>query len=288
MQKECDDNLNELNYTIPPEYSGRMLKEYLRTLKLSATMIRKIKVTGMYLDGKQISARGLLIEGAKLTLMLPEEKSENIPPMDIPLNILYEDEWLLIVDKPKNMPTHPSKGNSLPTLANAVMAKFGGDFVFRSITRLDRDTSGLVLIAKDAITANLLSNEIKQGRMFKRYVALVTGIPSCKHGIIDAPIRRECEGSMKRIVAEDGKSARTEYFVIKEIDGNSLCNVILHTGRTHQIRVHFAHIGHPLVGDFLYGKRLDSGYYLRCSELKFIHPHTGLELNITVQKDDSE
>ena len=162
------------------------------------------------------------------------------------------------------------------------MAKYNGDFVFRSITRLDRDTSGLVLIAKDANTANLLYREIKLGRVYKRYVALVTGVPKKEHGIIDAPIRREAEGSMKRIVSPDGKSAITEYLV-KEIRGeNALCDVILHTGRTHQIRVHFAHIGHPLLGDFLYGERRDEGYFLRCSELRFTHPHTKEAVNIRI------
>ncbi len=259
-----------------------MLREYLRTLGLSATMIRKIKANGMFLDGRAVTARAVLNEGMELRLLLPEEKSENIPPMDIPLNIVYEDEWLLVVDKPKNMPTHPSKGNNLPTLANAVMAKYGGDFVFRSITRLDRDTSGLVLIAKDAITANRLSSEIKHGRMYKRYAALVDGIPEKEHGIIDAPIRRECEGSIKRVVADDGKPAKTEYFIKETVDGNALCDVILHTGRTHQIRVHFSYIGHPLIGDFLYGKRLEDGYFLRCCELRLIHPHTNEELNIKI------
>lgn len=252
----------------------KTLKEFLPTLGLSVTLIRKIKHCGIFVDGEACTVRKTVKRGSKITLILPQEKSEGIEPIDIPINVVYEDEWLLVVDKPTNMPTHPSRGNSLPTLANAVMAKFGGDFVFRSITRLDRDTSGLVLIAKDANTANLLSKEIKQGRIYKRYVALVSGIPEKDHDIIDAPIRREEEGSMKRIVAPDGKRAITEYF-IREIQGeNALCDVILHTGRTHQIRVHFAHIGHPLLGDFLYGERHDEGYFLRCSELHFKHPHT--------------
>ncbi|MBO5315241.1 MAG: RluA family pseudouridine synthase [Clostridia bacterium] len=260
----------------------KTLKEYLPTLGLSVTLIRKIKHCGIFVDGESCTVRKTVKQGSKITLILPDEKSDGIEPIDIPLNVVYEDDWLLVVDKPTNMPTHPSRGNNLPTLANAVMAKYKGDFVFRSITRLDRDTSGLVLIAKDANTTNLLSKEIKRGRMYKRYVDLVAGIPKKEHGIIDAPIRREAEGSMKRIVSPDGKPAVTEYFV-KEIRGeNTLCDVILHTGRTHQIRVHFAHIGHPLLGDFLYGERRDEGYYLRCSELRFTHPHTKEAVNIRI------
>ena len=273
--------MNKLEYIADIE-KEMMLKEYLPSLGLSVTLIKKIKRSGIFVDGIPCTVRATIKKGSKITLCLPEEKSEGIPPIEIPLNIVYEDEWILVVDKPTNMPTHPSRGNSLPTLANAVMAKYDGDFVFRSITRLDRDTSGLVLIAKDANTANHLSREIKQGRMYKKYEALVSGIPERKYDVIDAPIRREEEGSMKRIVAPDGKQAITEYYVKEICDGNALCDVILHTGRTHQIRVHFAHIGHPLLGDFLYGERREEGYYLKCRELRFTHPKNGEELTITV------
>ena len=273
--------MKALEYTAELE-GEKTLKEYLPTLGLSVTLIRKIKRSGIFVDGIPCTVRAKITNGSKIKLILPEEKSDGIPPMDIPLNIVYEDEYILVVDKPKNMPTHPSKGNNLPTLANAVMAYYGSDFVFRSITRLDRDTSGLVLIAKDAICANLLSREIKQGRVYKRYVALLSGIPKDPHGIISAPIRREHEESIKRIVATDGKEATTEYFVKEIIGENALCDVILHTGRTHQIRVHMAYIGHALLGDFLYGERSDDGYYLRCSEIGFIHPMTNEYLSIKV------
>ena len=273
--------MNSLEYVADIK-KEMMLKEYLPTLGLSVTLIKKIKRAGIFVDGVPCTVRAKIKCGSKITLCLPEEKSEGIPPIEIPLNIVYEDDWILVVDKPTNMPTHPSRGNSLPTLANAVMAKFDGDFVFRSITRLDRDTSGLVLIAKDANTANRLSTEIKQGRMYKKYEALISGVPKNEHDIIDAPIRREEEGSMKRIVAPDGKAAITEFWVKEIRNGNAVCDVILHTGRTHQIRVHFAHIGHPLLGDFLYGERRDEGYYLRCRELRFKHPQNGEELIITI------
>ena len=273
--------MNALEYEVSLE-GEKTLKEYLPTLGLSVTLIRKIKREGIFVDGVPCTVRAKVRQGSKIRLLLPEEKSEGIPPMDIPLNIVYEDKNLLIVDKPKNMPTHPSKGNNLPTLANGVMAKYGGDFVFRSITRLDRDTSGLVLIAKDQITANLLSREIKQGRVFKKYLALASGHLEKDHEIIDAPIRREREGEMKRIVAPDGKRAVTEYFVKQKTDENTLCEIVLHTGRTHQIRVHFAHIGHHLVGDFLYGERSDEGYFLRCVELGFTHPETKEYISVKV------
>ena len=273
--------MKKLEYTVDID-GEKTIKEYLPTLGLSVTLVRKIKREGIFVDGVPCTVRAKIKRGSHLTLNLPEEKSEGIPPMDIPLKIVYEDNSLLIVDKPKNMPTHPSKGNNLPTLANAVMARYGGDFVFRSITRLDRDTSGLVLIAKDQISASLLSREIKQGRVFKKYLAHASGRIESDHGIIDAPIRREREGEMKRIVSPDGKRAITEYFVKQKNEESTLCEVVLHTGRTHQIRVHFAHLGHPLVGDFLYGERRDEGYFLRCVELGFTHPKTKEYISVKV------
>jgi 23S rRNA pseudouridine1911/1915/1917 synthase len=209
--------------------------------------------------------RATVQNGDRIEIRFPGEASEGIPPMDLPLEILYEDAHLIAVCKPRNMPTHPSKGNSLPTLANAVMHYFGEDFTFRAVTRLDRDTSGIVLIAKTQYAAARLSEDMKAGKFKKIYTAIVGGVPEEKEGRIDAPIRREREGEMRRIVAEDGKRAVTDYQVIQvRKDGNAVLSLRLHTGRTHQIRVHMAHIGHPLLGDGKYGVNRDDkkkGYH---------------------------
>ena len=263
----------------------RTLKEYLPTLGLSATLIKKIKQAGIYVDGIPCTVRAKVKNGSEIKLILPEEKSEGIPPMDIPLNVVYEDEFLLVIDKPKNMPTHPSKGNNLPTLANGVMAKFGGNFVFRAVNRLDRDTSGLVLIAKDEISASKLSASMKKGLFTKKYLCKTDGIPSPLEGRINAPIRRLEEGNIKRIVAEDGKRAITEYRVIKEVSFGALCEVRLLTGRTHQIRVHMAHIGTPLHDDFLYGTECDGEYFLRCVEIGFPHPNSGEYITVKAEQE---
>ena len=251
------------------------IKEFLLQHGFTATLIKKVKFGGVSINGQTVTMRGTVKYGDTIFVNFPDSISEGIPPIEMPLDIIYEDDYMIAVNKPKNMPTHPSKGNNLPTLANGIMAYFGGNHTFRSINRLDRDTSGIVLMAKDAYSAAALSNSMKKGEFKKKYIAKIAGVPKEKHGIIDAPIRREREGEMKRIVADDGKRAVTEYTVLCDNGENSLVEVLLHTGRTHQIRVHFSYIGHPLVGDFLYGERIENeSYSLHCFELSLPHPKT--------------
>jgi len=251
------------------------VKSFLYAQGLSVTLVKKAKYGGILLNGSTVTVRATVNPGDKIELYLKEEASEGIPPISIPLKVLYEDEELIAVDKPTNMPTHPSRGNSLPTLANAVMSYFDGSFVFRSVNRLDRDTSGIVIIAKNRISASSLSASMKRGEWHKKYHAIVEGCPSPEVGRIDLPIERISEGNVKRTVRADGKQAITEYRVIEKYDDSSLCEITLLTGRTHQIRVHMSHIGHPLVSDFLYGTRSEREYFLRCKEISFPHPETG-------------
>ena len=264
------------------------IKEFLLQNGLTATLIKRVKYGGVSINGNVVTMRATVRPGDEVLINLPDEVSEGIPPIEMPLDIIYEDEYMIAVNKPQNMPTHPSKGNSLPTLANGIMAYFGGKHTFRSINRLDRDTSGIVLMAKDAYSAAALSASMKRGEFRKKYIAKVAGILENKGGVIDAPIRRIAEGEMKRIVAPDGKRAVTEYKVIKESDGESLVEVILHTGRTHQIRVHFAYIGHPLVADFLYGERVENECYkLHCYELSLPPPQTKETITLSAPCDFS-
>ena len=250
------------------------MKSFLYSHGLSVTLVKKTKRGGIFLNGTAVTVRAIVRSGDRVEIYLNDERSEGIPPMNIPLKVLYEDDDILAVDKSTNMPTHPSKGNNLPTLANAVMGYYGGNFVFRSVNRLDRDTSGIVIIAKNQISASALSSSMKQGMWHKKYHAVVEGIPQPKEGRIDAPIERVAEGNIKRCVRTDGKAAITDYKVIEEYSDSSLCEISLLTGRTHQIRVHMAYIGHPLVSDFIYGKESEREYYLRCVEISFPHPKT--------------
>ena len=259
--------------TVQGVESVMKIRDYLkRRLGLSTALIAQVKYDNVVLNGEVVYMRATVKNGDIIEITLPDEDSENIEPMDIPLDIVYEDEHVIAVNKPRNMPVHPSRGNHLPTVANAVRAYVGHPFVFRAINRLDRDTSGIVLIAKDRLSGAKLYQAMKDRKFGKTYIALVEGTPKESHGVINAPIAREVEGGMKRVVRDDGKEAITEYEVIESQGNTSKVKVTLHTGRTHQIRVHMAHIGHPLVNDFLYGTRGEDTYYLHCNSLSFPHP----------------
>lgn len=264
------------------------LSDFLKKkIGFSTSLVTKVKFGGVRLNGSVVTMRATVKNGDTIQITFPEETSENIEPIPLPLDILFEDEHVLIVNKPADMPTHPSRGNSLPTLANAACAYLGEPFVFRAINRLDRGTSGIVIIAKNPFSAAKLGRAMKERKINKKYIALVSGVPTPREDRIIAPIARETEGNIKRVVRSDGKEAITDYKVIAEReDGNSLCEITLHTGRTHQIRVHMAYIGHPLVNDFLYGtEKNGENYSLTCSEISFPHPRT--DEIITVKTADA-
>ena len=274
--------LEKITHTVFGVDGQMLIRDYLkRRLHFSTALIAKVKYGGVKLSGAVVTMRAVVKDQDVIEITLPEEDSENISPISLPLTVLYEDDWLLAVSKPKNMPVHPSRGNHLPTLANAVRAYFGRPFVFRAVNRLDRDTSGIVLIAKNQLSGGILAEDMKAGLFEKTYTALVLGVPKNSESEIIAPIRRESEGSIKRIVAEDGKYAKTHYRVLKTDGDRAFCEITPQTGRTHQIRVHMAHIGHPLYADFLYGEKIEGmTYSLRCSRLSFPHPITRVKIII--------
>jgi len=275
--------MEKINFKADNVKNDIKMSDYLKRIGFSTSLITKVKFGGVELNGEVVTMRALVRQGDEVAVTFPAEESENIEPIDIPLERLYEDEHLLIVNKPKDMPTHPSRGNHLPTLANAVSAYLGAPFVFRAINRLDRGTGGIVIIAKNPYSAAKLGRDMKERKIIKKYIATVSGVPKEESGRIDAPIAREREGNILRVVREDGKRAITDYKVIGITeDKNAICEVTLHTGRTHQIRVHMAYIGHPLIGDFLYGVGRDEGYDLTCSEISFNHPFSNERITIKI------
>ena len=271
-------------YSITSEHHGRVLLDYLRrTLGLSRAELTalKQKENGILLNGRHVTVRAVLSEGDVLVLHRADEQSSaGILPRPIPIDILYEDDHILAVNKPAGMPTHPSHNHQEDTLANGLVDLFqkrGMPFVFRAVNRLDRDTSGVVLIAKNRGAAFSLSRAMHEGHIQKHYLAIVTGTVS-QGGTVEKAIRRRAESLMERIVClpDEGQYAKTVYTPITTQNGFSLLSVFPETGRTHQIRVHLASIGHPICGDTLYGDPLGSPHIgrqaLHAISLTFPHP----------------
>lgn len=271
------------NYTIPTEYNEQTLLSFLKSKKYSSQIMSHLKRTenGILLNGQWGRVRDLLYEGDELTIQLIEDaSSENIVPNNLPLNIVYEDEDILVVNKEANTPIHPSQGNYYNTLANAVAYYYqqkGEYFTYRCINRLDRDTTGLLIIAKHMYSASLLSDMVSNREIHREYVAIATGkVP--EKGTIIAPVGRVDGSTIERHVDEaQGDYACTHYKRLAYNNGYSLVSLKLETGRTHQIRVHMKHIGYPLPGDFLYNPDYSviKRQALHSHKLSFKHPISG-------------
>lgn len=275
---------------IDEKYDGKPIKAVLKGFfGLSEHMITQLKKgDGITVNGHKEFVNYTLKRRDSLRITLFEDGSENILPDDIPIDVLYEDEDILAVYKPYDMPTHPSIHHYHGTLANAVMNYFGDTpFTFRAVTRLDRDTSGVVVIAKNAVSCDKLSRQLQSGEFYKQYAAVCVGVPQEKAGRIDAPILREKEGIIKRCIDEKGKNALTDYEVIEEFEGLSLIRLFPKTGRTHQLRLHLSHIGTPIFADFLYGKDVENERIrLHCEKVCFLHPFTEERLEIVAKIPD--
>ena len=291
MINKRDDCLKRILLNITDELSGKDVKYILfNKLKMSAKLVKKLKTCddGFMLNSERITVRAVVNKGDVFEVNIPEEKSENIVPGDIPINVIYEDDDILAVNKPYDMPTHPSLHHYDNTLANAVVNYYkGSDFVFRTVNRLDRDTTGVVLIAKNQYSADLMCRQIRSREIRKTYLAICCGVPNPPTGTIEAPIRRMNDSIITRMVAKGGQYAKTDYKVLKSKDKFSLVKLIPHTGRTHQIRVHMAHIGHPLFGDFIYGtEEAGERTRLHCSSLELLHPISGKSITLAADMPD--
>lgn len=252
-----------MQYIISEEHAGMVLREYIRGiigLSRGALTALKQNPRGILLDGERVTVRAVLRGGDVLTLALEDaESAPTLIPSDLPLEVLYEDDLCVVCSKPPYMPTHPSHGHYDDTLANALAFRYaerGIPFVFRAVNRLDSDTSGAVLVARSRAAAAAYGSDMREGRIGKVYFALLCGIGLPSHGEINAPIARMRESIIFRCVSPDGEPALTRYRLIGtcRVSGEPCTAVLAEpvTGRTHQLRVHFAHIGHPIYGDTLY------------------------------------
>lgn len=251
-----------MKYVIDKSNSNICIRDYLRKLSFSNALIKRLKrlPNGILVNLNHQTVRYILKENDILKLCTDDFESdtnEYLEPVDLHFDIIYEDENYTVVNKPGNMPTHQSLNNHNNTLANALMHRYKGkNYVFRAINRLDKDTSGVVVTANNRYYASLLSNKIKEGKVVKEYVAIVSGRLEGS-GVINASIDRVGKSIIKRHVCENGDEAITEYKAVYSSDEVSVVLVYPKTGRTHQIRVHMAHIGHPIIGDSLYFEKSD-------------------------------
>lgn len=237
-------------------------------------------------NGIQRKSNYKLKQGDCVSVSVRDVVKPDIEAEDIPLDIIYEDHYVIVVNKPQGMVVHPAPGAGSGTLVNALLYHCKGDLsgingIERPgiVHRIDKDTSGILVVAKNDYAHNKLSLQLKEHSMTREYMALVEGIVKDEEGTIDEPIARHPKEKIKMAVVKGGKKAVTHYRVIKRFKSNTLLRCILETGRTHQIRVHMAYIGHPLVGDPVYGYRKQrfnlNGQLLHAGKLGFIHPDTG-------------
>ena len=278
-----------MDFIIKDGYDGKRVIDYLKNeLHMSRAEITslKLKEKGIILNEERVTVRAIMSKNDILSLDRADDlnsQNENIIPKYFPIDILYEDENMIAVNKPYGMPTHPSHGHFTDTLANALAYYFSEKnqpFVFRAVNRLDRDTSGVVLVAKNRFSAYNLSTQISKGLVNKTYTAIVSGVLS-EGGTVIKNIKRFKESIIQRVVCDsnEGQYCETHYTPLASDGKITILSVTPRTGRTHQIRVHLSYIGHPIIGDTLYGD----------SETLNIIPRQALHCSsLTIKKPDSE
>ena len=279
--------MNSFNFDITVENAGVRIDKFLSEQDMGVTrsgLVKLIENGGVKVCGKEISKNYKLKKGDNITVEIPEPVELDVLPQNIPVEIVYEDDCLLVVNKPKGMVVHPAAGNPDGTLVNALLYHCKGRLssingVIRPgiVHRIDKNTSGLLIVAKTDQAHQFLAEQIKEHSFTREYQAILCGRLKDKSGIIDAPIGRSKYDRKKMCVTpENSKNAVTHYEVIDEFGQYSLVKFRLETGRTHQIRVHSAYIGHPVLGDDIYGKPYKSveGQCLHAKKIGFIHPET--------------
>jgi 23S rRNA pseudouridine1911/1915/1917 synthase len=274
------------------ECGGQRLDKFIpaHVQDLSRAVVQRLIKTGEVTVNGQPSRPSYRVQaGDEVVVRVPVETPEPVVPEDIPLDIIYEDDVLLAVNKPAGMVVHPALGHPSGTLVNAVLAHcpqiadVGGLERAGIVHRLDKDTSGLILIAKDEATRAALQRQFKRRRVAKTYLALVEGHVQPREGIIEAPVGRDKRQRKRMAVVRRGREARTTYRAVEYFADHTLLEVRPYTGRTHQVRVHLAWLGYPIVGDRVYGRRrqrlLRDRHFLHAAQLRFTHPNADEEVD---------
>lgn len=289
--------MSTLEKKVSKEYEGATIREFLKEdLGLSSRLIRRSSIEKRILvNKKEVRMRYIVHTGDLVQINLQSDESQNITPEKMDLDIVYEDEDILVINKKPYMVVHPTKTYQSGTLANGVLFYFketNQNCIVRLVSRLDMNTSGLIIIAKNQFAHMALSKEMEENNLEKRYLAIVHGNLKEKEGTIDAPIYRpdgEEFGTM-RIVDERGQRSITHYKVIESFKDADLVECLLETGRTHQIRVHMKHLGHPIYGDTLYGfegdEELIPRQALHAYGLDFKSPKTKETLSLRAKLPD--
>ena len=279
-----------IDYLIEAEDDGLRIELYLKRKGYSHQNIVSIKhmPESVLLNGVFSYMNQTLHTGDILTIQISEmQSSEKVPPVNLPLPVVYEDEDIIVINKPAGMPIHPSLNNYTNSMANALAWYYreqGKPFIFRCSNRLDRDTSGLTVVAKHLVSGNILSSMVARREFHREYLAIVRGSVTPESGTINAPLARKEGTIIERTVDwERGETAITHYQVLEEKNGHSLVSLRLETGRTHQIRIHMKYLGFPLIGDYLYNPDMEymARQALHSHRIAFMHPITGKPMEFT-------